>query len=118
MRLARIAIPALLAIAMGGCSIALDESSGPFSAAPGKYDFLDCPGITARSKEAGVREAELNGLIERANREPAGVIVGALVYRDELNQVRANQAALRKAADDKRCTPNLTPQKANLEPMH
>jgi hypothetical protein len=118
MSVLRALLPALVAITAGGCSIALDETSGPFSAAPGKYDLLDCAGIADRTKDANTREAELSGLIERANREPAGVVVGTLVYRDELNQVRANQQALRKAADDKRCAPALAPQKANLSPVH
>jgi hypothetical protein len=118
MRLTRLVIPAFLAFAAGGCSIALDEGSGPFSAAPGKYDFLDCPGIAERTKQADTREAELNNLIERANREPSGVVVSALVYRDELTQVRSNQYALRKAADDKRCAPDIKPQNTSLSPMH
>ena len=36
-----------LAMLTSGCSIALDES---IYAAPGKFDFLDCPSIAQRSR--------------------------------------------------------------------
>ena len=44
----RFAIAAVcLALLTSGCSIALDDS---IYAAPGKFDFLDCPSITNRAK--------------------------------------------------------------------
>ena len=108
----------LLCLALGGCSVALDDSSSVFSVAPGKYDFLDCRGLTERSKKAATREAELNDLMERANRDAFGPVINTLVYRDELNTVRADRQALQKASDEKRCMPDLQPQSTSLEPMH
>ena len=107
-----------LAPVLGGCSIALDGTSGVFSAAPGKYDFLDCPGISARTKGNIAREAELASLMERAKRDTFGPVVNTLVYQDELNQVRADQHALRKAADEKRCVPDMRPETTSLAPVH
>jgi hypothetical protein len=114
MRLALAAV--CLALLTSGCSIALDDS---IYAAPGKFDFLDCPSIAERAKKASARETELTGLMSRAS-EGAGGVVNALVYQDQLNTVRAELQALRKTADDKRCAPMITPQTQTrtLEPVH
>jgi hypothetical protein len=114
----RLVYLSIVCIALGGCSFALDESSGLFASAPGKYDFLDCRGLSNRTKAAAAREAELNGLMERSARGTFGPVVNTLVYRDEINSVRADQQALRKASDEKRCMPDLGPQNTSLEPMH
>lgn len=108
----------LFCVALGGCSVALDDNSGVFAAAPGKYDFLDCRGLSKRSKEAATREAEINGLMERASHDAFGPVVNTLVYRDELNSVRADRQALQKASDEKRCAPDIRPQNTSLEPVH
>jgi hypothetical protein len=99
----------LILLTCGGCSIALDESSGVYGALPGKYDFLDCPGIQRRADQAATREAELTALMERAGQQSAGTVVNALVYRDELSIVRSDRRALQKASDEKRCLPDVRP---------
>ena len=113
----RLAIAAVcLALLTSGCSIALDDS---IYAAPGKFDFLDCPGIANRAKVASARETQLTELMSRARESAGGPVVNALVYQDELNSVRAEIQALRKTADDKRCAPVITPQTTHaLEPVH
>jgi hypothetical protein len=108
----------VLGVVLGGCSIALDDSSGVFATAPGKYDFLDCHSLSDRMKASSARQAELNELMERANRDRFGAVVNTLVYRDELNSVRADQQALQKASDEKRCLPEVKPRTTSLEPMH
>jgi len=107
---------ALLGALLGGCSMMLDDNSVVYSAAPGKYDFLDCKGIAERTSANTQRTAELASLMERANRDPVGPFVSNMVYRDEYNAKQADQLALRQAADQKRCTPDLKP--AALTPMH
>ena len=74
-------------------------------AAPGKYDFLDCPGIAQRMKSASDREKELTDLMTRAQQGVGGAIVNAVAYQDDLNNARAQLRALRKAAQEKKCTP-------------
>jgi len=115
MRLAFAAV--CLAVLTSGCSIALDDS---IYAAPGKFDFLDCPTIAERAKRASARETELAGLMTRASEGAGGPVVNALVYQDELNTVRAELQALRKTADEKRCAPVIAPQTQTraLEPVH
>ena len=104
-----------LALLTSGCSIALDDT---IYAAPGKFDFLDCPSITNRAKAASARETQLTELMSRAREGAGGPVVNVLVYQDELSTVRAELEALRKTADDKRCAPVIDPQTHALEPVH
>jgi hypothetical protein len=113
MRLAFAAV--CLAVLSSGCSIALDDS---IYAAPGKFDFLDCPSLAKRAQLASARETELNNLMARASQGAGGPVVNAIVYQDELNTVRAELQGLRKTADDKHCAPIISPQVQALEPVH
>lgn len=114
----RVVLLGVICLALGGCSIALDNTNGVFSAAPGKYDFLDCPGIQGRMRGSTTREKELTNLMERAKQDAFGPVINTLVYQDELNQVRADQHALMKAADEKRCMPDVKPTATSLAPVH
>lgn len=114
------ALALCLAFASGGCSMVLDDNSAVFAAAPGKYDYLDCKGIAQRTAANSKRTAELDGLMQRASQSTGGQVIGTMVYKDEYNTVQGDQLALRKAADDRRCTPDLknTAQVGSLTPMH
>ena len=90
----RIVCLSLLCVTLGGCSFALDESSGVFASAPGKYDYLDCRGLSDRAKAAAARESELNGLMERARRDAFGPMVNTLVYRDEPFGIKLRLSAI------------------------
>jgi hypothetical protein len=105
-------------LACAGCSIALDENSGVYAAQPGKYDFLDCPGLVKTAQDFAKREAELTALMERSSREASGTVVNALVYQDQLNMVRSNRLAAQKTADEKRCTPDIKPQSAGMRSLY
>jgi hypothetical protein len=94
-----------LAALTGGCASSPDiEVLSPY-AAPGKYDFLDCPGIAQRLKTASDRERELVDLMTRAQQGVGGSIVNAIAYQDNLNTARAQSRELRKAAEGKQCPP-------------
>jgi hypothetical protein len=89
-----------------GCASSPDiEALSPY-AAPGKYDFLDCPGIAQRLKTTSDRERELVDLMTRAERGVGGGIVNAIAYQDNLNTARAQSRELRKAAEAKQCPPS------------
>jgi hypothetical protein len=92
-----------IAIFASGCSSIPDELS--VYAAPGKFDFLDCPGIASRSVAAANQESELKNLMTRANEGAGGAVVNAFVYQDRLNTVRAERRSLQKAAEAKGCPP-------------
>jgi len=87
---------------VAACSTTL-EDAGNLYLAPGKFDFLKCPDLAKRSMQASAREKELTSLMDRANQDPAGPIVNALVYSTDLNSVRAELAQLRKTAAEKNC---------------
>ncbi len=89
---------------VSACTALSDNDALSVYAAPGKYDFLDCQSITTRLAGATAREAQLKDLIGRANEAAGGAIVSAMVYQDDYNTVRADIRALRKAADDKKCS--------------
>jgi len=86
-----------------GCTPSSDlDVISPY-AAPGKYDFLDCPTIAQRLKLASDRERELTDLMTRAQEGFGGSIVNAIAYQEDLNTARAQVRALRKAAEGKQC---------------
>jgi hypothetical protein len=101
-------IRALVMISIAGivsaCAGVSDNDAFSIYAAPGKYDFLDCATITSRLAGASARETQLKELIARANKAAGGSIVSAVVYQDDYNTVRADIRALRKAADEKKCS--------------
>jgi hypothetical protein len=89
---------------LSACTGLPDNDAFSIYAAPGKYDFLDCATITTRLAGASARETQLRELISRANEAAGGSIVSAIVYQDDYNTVRADIRALRKAADEKKCS--------------
>jgi hypothetical protein len=116
LRLAAASVALIAALCSAGCSMVLDDNSVVYSAAPGKYDFLDCKGISGRITATSERADELSALMERARQDSVGPLVSNMVYRDEYNTKQADLVALRQAADQKRCVPDVKP--ASLKPMH
>jgi hypothetical protein len=94
------------AVLMSGC--AQSDLFSPY-AAPGKYDFLDCPSIATQLRGQTVREQQLRELMSRAQESSGGAIVNAVVYQDDFNTVRANLRELRKAAEAKHCPADAVP---------
>jgi hypothetical protein len=98
----------VLAGTVAACSATLEDAGGIY-VAPGKFDLLKCPDLARRSMEASAREKKLISLMDRANQDPAGPVVNALVYSTDLNTARAELALLRKTAAEKNCD-NLVTQ--------
>jgi hypothetical protein len=94
------------AVLISGC--AQNDLFSPY-AAPGKYDFLDCPSIATQLKGQTTREQQLRELMSRAQEGSGGSIVNAVVYQDDFNTVRANIRQLRKAAEAKHCPADVVP---------
>jgi hypothetical protein len=95
---------------VSACTGTLDSDAFSIYAAPGKYDFLDCTGITNRLKTQTARETQLR--VTRANEAAGGSVVSVFVYQDDFNTVRADIRALRKAAEEKHCTTDPSPPPA------
>ncbi len=97
-----------VALALGACTTGV--YTGGFWSQPGKYDFLKCPDLARISVSDSAREKELMSLMERADKDPAGPFVNLVVYRADLEQVRADLALLQETARQKGCD-NLVPNK-------
>jgi hypothetical protein len=99
------------ALALGACSTGFDKVySTNFWVEPGKYQFLKCQDIAGRIVSGSVREKELMSLMDRANQDPAGPLVNLMVYRSDLEQVRADLALLQQTSREKGCD-NMVPNK-------
>jgi hypothetical protein len=100
---------ALACAALAGCAGGVSSVySGGFWVEPGKYDFIKCPDITQRLVSDSQREARLVSFMERANQDTAGPLINLMVYRTQLEQVRADIDQLQQTAREKRCN-NLVP---------
>jgi hypothetical protein len=97
------------ALALGACSTDALHTGG-FWVQPGKYDFLKCPDLARITLANSAREKELVSVMERADKEAAGAFVNLVVYRSDLEQVRADIALLQETARQKGCD-NLVPNK-------
>ena len=96
-------------LALAACSTSSDKfSTGNFWVQPGKYDFLKCPDLARISVADSAREKELVSLMERANQDAAGPVINFMVYRADLEQVRADLALVGQTARQKGCD-NLIP---------
>jgi hypothetical protein len=97
------------ALALGGCASDALHTGG-FWAQPGKYDFLKCPDIAKLMLSTSTRERDLVSLMERADKEAVGPVINLMVYRSDLEQVRADLALLQETSRQKGCD-NLVPNK-------
>jgi hypothetical protein len=90
------------ALALGACSTG-SMSVGSFWVEPGKYQFLKCPDLASRWMSDSASEKQLLSLMERADQEAVGPAVNLMVYRADLEQLRADMALLQQTARDKGC---------------
>jgi hypothetical protein len=78
----------LLGIGMGGCADMNDTMLSAF-ADPAQFDLYDCKQLEDRRKYLATRQAELQGLMAKADTGVAGPVVAELAYRNEYISVRA-----------------------------
>jgi hypothetical protein len=100
-------------LALAACSTDSGKfDTGNFWVQPGKYDFLKCPDLARLSIADSTREKQLVSLMERANQEAVGPVVNLMVYRADLEQVRADLALVARTAREKGCD-SLVPSPQN-----
>jgi hypothetical protein len=97
------------ALALGACTTGI--YTGSFWVEPGKYQFLKCPDLATRWIGDSSREKEILSLMERANNEAVGPVVNLMVYRTDLEQIRADMALLQQTAREKGCDNLVQPAK-------
>jgi hypothetical protein len=78
-----------LGLALSGCaSISENDSMTAAFADPAKYELWDCKQLEPERKTLAVRQAELQGLMAKAQTGTAGPLVAEMAYRNEYLSVR------------------------------
>src|SRR5215469_10935819 len=89
----RLGAPALMAAifcaTLGSCSGGFQSvyNTGLW-AQPGKYDYIKCPDIAARLRNAIAQQKSIEKYMERADQEAAGPFINVTVYSAQLEQAR------------------------------
>ena len=93
-----------------GCASMSDEMTTAF-ADPAKYALYDCKQLEAERKKLGVRSAELQGLIEKAQSGVAGPVVAEMAYGNDYVLVRGQAKNADEAWRQSKCreTPVAVP---------
>jgi hypothetical protein len=108
-RLLRAAIvTALVVLGMGisGCANMSDSMLSAF-ADPAQYDLYDCKQLEGSRKTLATRQAELQGLMAKAQTGVAGPVVSELAYRNEYIAVRAQMRLADEAWQRNKCHDTL-----------
>ena len=79
----------LVSAGLAGCAGISDGLSLAF-VDPAKYNQYDCKQLEAERKALGVRAAELQGLIAKADTGVGGAVVAELAYRNDYTSNRAS----------------------------
>ncbi len=102
---ARISAPVLLvalALPLAGCETTSDPLATVITS-PGRYSLYDCPAIKVEARSTRVRQHELEGLMARADRGPAGGLINATTYQPEYVTLRGKMDQLRRMAATNNC---------------
>ena len=95
----------VLGIGMGGCSDMNDTMLSAF-ADPAQFDLYDCKQLEDRRKYLATRQAELQGLMAKADTGVAGPVVAELAYRNEYIAVRAQARLADQVWERNKCRPS------------
>src|SRR5690242_14528979 len=97
----------LLAGFTAGCA---GDAAEQLFVQPGRFDYLSCPELVSERKKSAQREQELKILIDRAEKEPIGVVLAAASYRGEILRVQGEQKMQAEVMERKKCPPDTPPQ--------
>src|SRR5437588_6816820 len=79
----------VLCAGIGGCANVADSFASAAFVDPAKYENFDCKQLETERKNLGLRTAELQGLIAKAETGTGGSVVGELAYRNDYISARA-----------------------------
>src|SRR6202140_4241029 len=101
------AVMALLGLgfALCGCAQMGDSMSTAF-ADPAKYDLYDCKQLEPERKSLATRQAELQGLMAKAETGVAGPVVAELAYRNEAIAIEGQRKFAEEAWQKSKCHPS------------
>jgi hypothetical protein len=77
-----------LGLVLSGCADVGDSLTGAF-ADPAKYELYNCKQLEQERKNLAVKEAEVQGLMAKADTGVAGPVVAELAYRNDYILYRA-----------------------------
>jgi hypothetical protein len=99
-----------LALMLSGCADMGDSWTTAF-ADPNRYTLYDCKQLEPERKSLANREAELQGLMAKAQTGAGGAVVSELAYRNDYVAVRGQSRLLEEAWRKNNCheTPQATP---------
>lgn len=104
-RIRSIAFAGAGALAALLCGCVGSDTVGSLIVAPGKYDFYTCEQIAGRLPGAIAREKELKGLMDKAERDAAGMVVSAFAYQSDYAAARGDIKLLQDTLQRKQCPP-------------
>lgn len=96
----RILVSLLLALLAAGCST---ESAEIFFSRPDQFYYLSCEEIAAATTATQTREAELEILIDRAEKGALGSFISATAYQSDYLRAKGDLKLLAVAAQNKKC---------------
>ena len=92
----------LVACGLAACAAGSDVA-GSMMVAPGRYNIYDCMQLSDGMKSTRQQIANLEQLMARAAKGPAGDFVNAVTYRTEYEQSRAQYKEMEQTALSKNC---------------
>lgn len=99
----------MLGVSLAGCAGVGDSFMSGAFVDPAKYDQYDCKQLEGERKSLEFRTAELQGLIDKANRGAAGAVVGEAVYRNDYISARASAKLAEEVWVKNKCVASPTP---------
>jgi hypothetical protein len=113
-RAASAAVLFAICLALSGCAGMSDNMSAAF-ADPAQYELYDCKQLEPVRKTLVNREAELQGLMAKAETGTAGPLVAEMAYRNEYIAVRGQAHFAEEAWRKNKCheTPPGAPAAAS-----
>ena len=103
LRAAVVATLLALGLPLGSCANMSDSMTTAF-ADPAKYELYDCKQLAPERKNLAKREAELQGLMAKADTGFAGPVVAEMAYRNDYIAVRGQAHFAQEAWRRNHCT--------------
>jgi hypothetical protein len=91
-----------LGLGVSGCADMSENMTAAF-ADPAKYELYDCKQLETERKTLATRQAELQGLISKAETGTGGTVVAELAYRNDYIAVRGQAHYADEAWRKNRC---------------
>jgi hypothetical protein len=100
-----------LALALSGCADMGGDAWTTAFADPATYELYDCKQLEVARKALAARQAELQGLMAKAQTATGGAVVSELAYRNDYVSVRGQARLADEAWRKNNCheTPPTTP---------